>query len=331
MINIGELIKSCQLNTNGSFNQIDTPFFVNYTKIDFVSFVENKVYSKFVELPFRINDVKYKVAKKGCRPSNILRYSKSFPYQVKYLIKFNDGELRICDANLDKNTPLSSRNGEILASLDEDIHYVVIVLQGAGGGGSGSGRSISGCGGASGALLVSCICVDETWEVVCGIKGNRGEKQANGGIGGNTYAICNDSFLIAPGGNGGFYNSRGGDGLLPISSDSARCACFLSLRGKNGGNKDSGGQNFDAISTPNYGDLNENLIISFPFNSAGEQAAGVNGGSGAASAYGSGGKGEYLSNNGGNANGYGAGGGGGGQGLPALGGYGSDGLFSIYF
>lgn len=331
MINATEVFNSCMRHTDG-FNKISTPFYLNGAKIDFVTAPVNRIYSaKAVQLPFSINGARYSVAGKGCRPQTVLRAEASFPGQTKYLIRFGDGEVRLCDALISADTPMQSRTGSVIAAAELEIGYLYLLLQGAGGGGAGSSAGTSGAGAGAGALLIACIDLDRPWQIDCGAAGQGGGHSSNGGNGGNTVASRDGVTIIAGGGEGGQFDQRGGNGGVVNAPDNDVCHLILSVNGSAGSNVNGKGNGFAAVTSENYADNGESYVISFPEVDRAWDAIGFHGGSGSSSAFGEGGKGEGLAFDGGSAQGYGAGGGGAGSTPARNGGNGGDGCVKFYY
>lgn len=331
MSSAAEIFNACMRHVDG-FNKITTPFFVNWEKVDFVTAPANRIYSlKAVQLPFMINGTRYSVARKGCRPQTTLRAEFSFPGQTKYLIKFSDGEVRLCGALHSVDTPIQSRSGDVIAAAELDVGYLYLLLQGAGGGGAGSSAGTSGAGAGRGALLIACIDLDSPWQIDCGAAGQGGGHSSNGGNGGNTTASRDGMLIIAGGGEGGQFDQRGGNGGVVNAPDNGSCHLILSVNGAAGSDVNGKGNGFSAVTSENYADNGENYVISFPEVERAWDAIGFHGGSGASSAFGEGGKGEGLAFDGGDAQGYGAGGGGAGSTPARNGGKGGDGCIKFYY
>ncbi len=332
MRNFTDIIELCITDTQG-VNTIKTPLLVNGKPIDFVTAPANRIYSqKAITLPFLINGQRYTVARKGCRPKTTLRGTFSFPGETKYLIKFFDGEVRLCSQLISAETLPNERGGKIIATADSKVNYIYLLLQGAGGGGAGSSSSMCGVGGGAGAMQIACINPDESWEIYCGQGGVGGGGSSNGTNGEDTAAICISSSLIARGGEGGQFNKRGGIGGDTYASDNYMCHVILSANGAMGSEINSKGNGFAAVVSENYGDTDEDCSISFDGVDRASDAVGFHGGAGASSAFGKGGKGAGLAFNGGDADSYGAGGGGAGSSTPSKhGGVGGAGCIRIYY
>lgn len=329
MINIKEIIAATRKWEPG-LTKINSPISINSEPYCFVPNAIDRIYSTDdYPLPFKINGISYKVARKGYRPGFNKRYSGSFPDKDKYIIRFNDGEVRLCDTICDINLDVSLRRGDIISSSKENVHFIYLLLQGAGGGGSGSSMGLGAGGGASGALLVVCICIDSIWTLKCGAKGLGGGGSTNGARGGDTLAINSNLTLNAPGGNGGEYDGKKSYGNLPISQESDKCHCILSVQGISGGAPNGSGDKFSACNAENYGLIGES-ILSFAQVPSADVGYGLHGGGGGSSAFGTGGFGSNYLNEGTPGNGYGAGGGGAGQGMPKRGGDGCDGCIEIF-
>ncbi|MDE6604641.1 MAG: hypothetical protein K2K85_01285 [Clostridia bacterium] len=332
MKNFADIIELCVTDTQG-VNAIKTPFLINGKPIDFVTAPANRIYSqKSITLPFLINGVRHTVARKGCRPKTTLRSIFSFPGETRYLIKFFDGEVRLCPQLLSADIIPNERNGEIVAASDLKVNYIYLLLQGAGGGGAGSSSSTCGAGAGAGAMQIACINLDESWEIYCGKGGVGGEKSSNGANGEDTAAICVSSSLIARGGEGGQFNQHGGIGGDTYASENDMCHVILSVNGAMGSEVNSKGNGFVGVVSENYGDIEEDCSISFSSVDRASDAVGFHGGAGASSAFGKGGKGAGLAFNGGDADSYGGGGGGAGSSTPAKrGGGGGAGCVGIYY
>ena len=331
MTNISQILSECLMHSQG-YNRIQSPFTVNGQSFGFVTAPSGKIYSRMaINLPFTINGISYPVARKGCRPQNIQRAQFSFPGETRYLIRFDDNEVRLCSYVYPSDTPVGNRTGDIIASSDLGIRYLYLLLQGGGGGGAGSSTAVSGAGAGAGALSIACISLEYVWQITCGVAGAGGGNSSNGQNGGNTIASANGISIVAGGGEGGQYDQRGGNGGTVIGAENEFCHIILSVNGAPGSNVNGKGNAFNAVSSENYADNGENFSISFSEVERAWDAIGFHGGSGASSAFGKGGKGEGLSNNGGNAESYGAGGGGAGSTPARIGGNGGAGLIRIYY
>lgn len=331
MMNLVEFLKDVERWHEG-YTKIKTPILINGEHFHLVPHVSDKIYSADpIVAKFKVNGIIHSLAKKGYRPSLSIRYRGSFPNENRYLIRFDDGEIRLCEQMYSTDTAIEYRRGDIIGTCDENIHYAYILLQGAGGGGSGSGAFLGAGGGAAGALLVACVSLENRiWKFTCGSKGIGGETTKWGNKGGDTMAECGDYKMVAPGGNGGEYDGKKSTCELPICVDTDFCKCVLSVQGAMGGAPNGKGDKFKAVSGINYGHVSEEPIKFLEVSEA-DVGFGLHGGGGGSSAFGKGGFGSAVSTVGGNGEGYGAGAGGAGQTIAKRGGDGGDGCIVIYY
>lgn len=265
----------------------------------------------------------YPFSIKGTRPQLHLAYQwegTEVTESYKYLIKFSDKTVWLCDEDIDyyRNPPSSeSVNNIKIFDKAQDVKEIILEMQGGGGGGAGGSAMLAGAGGAGGSyLLVKFNLVhdaspDGFWKrnsirLHSGGGGKGSWNREGAQRGGDTGIYYNNSVgLLAVGGYG---SSGGGQGShrnnlvsgIPFSS------VIANLVGNDATN--ASGNTYETIITKEFSYPGELNTLTYPSHSAG---AGY-GGSGGCSVLGTGGRAASFGGyNGDNGTGYGAGGGGG--------------------
>lgn len=350
----------------------------NAYNVNFVSPATDYSYSETVTYPFKINNQDAIFPVKGTRPTFKLRYefgntnentgsdnnNRNNANVMKYLIKKADKSVWIAegsDLGPDYN---SDFNGTQIATPEEDIKKVFIVLQGAGGGGGGNNGTMSGAGGGAGGYLVAVITLDHEagthWKknsmpITVGAGGSGGyhTRVIGGtivatGFGGDTGIPWNSEGAIVTtwGGDGGSSaqgvnsGTRGSGGSYGIGESQVPWAKFIfgidgdsgMSGGLNDGNTNHHTNTYAATTTGRQTPDEANFELTTPEWSVSSTGFGGNGGSCPLSA---GGAGANDTNNGASASaqGWGAGGGGSNNNTTKYshGGKGGGGYFAIYY
>lgn len=314
-INMVDATKLCEVLKASGDNRTASAFMDFYKGKEnnrFVAFAPGYLYSK-AKGYFNIHGNAV-LAEKGTRPNCNERYRSTSP-AIIYLIRFTDGEVRICSEALAYDTPITSRTGVVIGASDENIQYMFVGCFGAGGGGSGGNAITSGVGGASGGAVFGCLALEHnnsnlpinTIPFTIGAGGNSVTGHNTGGNGGDSGLIVGGGSFIGAGGNGADSGNVG----QPRASVNDGISFLIPLgvtNGAAGGGEDSSGKAVPITGTQNYAPEGENSSISYGGFSNSADGRGGGGGNGP---LGKGGNGPSGAGSGGNAGGITGGGSGG--------------------
>ena len=249
---------------------------------------------------------------KGTRPNVNLRLSKTTPGQY-YLIKFSDNSVRLSTSDVDYT---STPQGDIIGTVEENLKYLILELQGGGGGGVGGSAFLAGAGGGAGGYIIVVINLEHeagegysknSLPLQIGSGGTGSSNRNKAADGTYTGFYYNDSIALIAGQG---YGGDGGDGGGSRTSISSGLSFIKTYYVETGGSGKGGYSETEkaAYTSPALAPENENAYISTPYYSTSSGASGP----GACSHFGRGGNGiSNVGSNGENGQGPGAGGGGG--------------------
>lgn len=347
----------------------------NYYNVNFVAPATGYVYSETITYPFKVDGTDTIFPLRGTRPTFKLRYEFSNNAEntgsdnanrnnanvMRYLIKKNDKSVWVAEGSDLGPDYDSDFTGTQIATPEEDLKKIFLILQGAGGGGGGNNGTMSGAGGGAGGYLVAVVNLEHeastyykknSIPITVGAGGTGGyhTKVVGGtiiptGFGGDTGIPWNTDgqHLTAWGGDGGSSAQGANSGTRGNGGSYAVGVSWATLIfGINGDSGMSGGLNdgntqyhtniFNATTTGRQ----TPDVTDYEFNTPERTVQSLNyGGNGGSCPLGTGGIGSNEDSTGTSPNAQGPGAGGGGSGNHVSkyshGGKGGNGYFAVYY